>query len=82
MLTGEERPNLSSPNTGVGESVPFAPPLTSFTSSVRLARKWRDELAGGEIIEGAEAAGELVGAQAAVAVEAAYKFHGVALCLQ
>jgi hypothetical protein len=43
---------------------------------------WRNEFAGGEIIEGAEAAGELVGAQAALAVERAHKFHGVALGLQ
>jgi len=60
----------------VGESVPFAPPLTSFTSSVRLARKWRDELAGGEVIEGAETAGEFVGAQAAVTIKRAYKLDG------
>jgi hypothetical protein len=45
------------------------------------SRKWRDELAGGEVIEGAEAAGELVGAQAAVAVEPAEKLFGGALGL-
>src|SRR5260370_37112152 len=44
-----------------------------------LAGKWRLELAGGEVIEGAEAAAELVGAQAAVAVERAYKLDGGAL---
>src|SRR6266851_1188910 len=42
---------------------------------------WRDELAGGEIIEGAEAAAKFGVAQAAVAVERAYKLDGVALCL-
>jgi len=41
-----------------------------------LARKQRNELAGGEIVEGAEAAGELVKAQAAVAVEPAEKLFG------
>ena len=41
-----------------------------------------NELAGGEVIEGAEAAGELVGAQAAVAVERTYKLDGVAVGLQ
>ena len=41
-----------------------------------MTGKWRDELAGGEIIQGAEAAGELVGAQAAVAVEPAQKLLG------
>ena len=41
----------------------------------------RDELAGGEIIEGAEAAAEFGVAQAAVAVEGAYKLDGVALRL-
>src|SRR5260370_7585150 len=46
-----------------------------------LAGKWRDELAGGEVVEGAEAAGELVKAQAAVGVERAYKLDGVALRL-
>ncbi len=40
---------------------------------------WRDELAGGEIIEGAEAAAKFGVAQAAVAVERAYKLDGVAL---
>jgi len=40
-----------------------------------------DELAGGEVIEGAEAAGELVGAQAAVAVEPAEKLFVGALGL-
>jgi hypothetical protein len=44
--------------------------------------KWWDELACGEVVEGAEAAGELVGAQAAVAVEGAHKFDGVAVRLQ
>ena len=41
-----------------------------------LARKQRNELAGGEIVEGAEVAGELVKAQAAVAVEPAEKLFG------
>jgi len=45
------------------------------------AGQWRDELAGGEVIEGAEAGGQLVKAQAAVAVERAYKLDGVALRL-
>jgi len=53
--------------------------LSSFGPS--LDGKWRDELAGGEGIEGAEAAAELVGAQAAVAVERAYKLDGGALSL-
>jgi len=53
--------------------------LSSFGPS--LDGKWRDELAGGEGIEGAEAAAELVGAQAAVAVERAYKLDGVTLGL-
>ncbi len=51
-------------------------------ATLALTRKWRDELAGGQIIQGAEAAAKFGVAQAAVAVERAYKFHGVALCLQ
>src|SRR5260370_36011854 len=47
-----------------------------------LAGNWRDELAGGQIVQGAEAAAELVGAQAAVAVERTYKLDGVAVGLQ
>jgi hypothetical protein len=47
-----------------------------------LTGKWRDELARGQIVQGAEATGELVGAQAAVAVERAHKFDGVAVGLQ
>src|SRR5258708_17715549 len=47
-----------------------------------LAGKWRNELPGSQFIEGAEAAGELVGAQAAVAVERTYKLDGVAVGLQ
>src|SRR5260370_8841321 len=47
-----------------------------------LAGKWRNELAGGQIVQGAEAAAELVGAQAAVAVERTYKLDGVAVGLQ
>ena len=44
---------------------------------VRLpAGKRGNELAGGEIVQGAEAAGELVKAQAAVAVEPAEKLFG------
>ena len=42
---------------------------------------WRDELAGGEIIEGAEATAKFGVAQAAVAVERAYKLDGGALRL-
>jgi hypothetical protein len=41
--------------------VPLGSLLTSI-SVLSLDGKWRDELAGGEVIEGAEAAGELVGA--------------------
>ena len=41
-----------------------------------------NELAGGEIIQGAETAGEFVGAQATVAVERADELDGVALGLQ
>src|SRR5260370_23526209 len=47
-----------------------------------LAGNWRDELAGGQIVQGAQAAAELVGAQAAVAVERTYKLDGVAVGLQ
>ena len=61
--------------------VPLGSLLTSI-SVLSLDGKWRDELAGGEVIEGAEAAGELDGAQAAVAVERAYELDGVALGLQ
>jgi len=57
-------------------------PVLLSIPGLSLDGKWRDELAGGEVIEGAEAAGELDGAQAAVAVEQAYKLDGVALCLQ
>lgn len=60
-------------------------PLGSLLSSISvlsLDGKWGDEFAGGEIIEGAEAAGEFDGAQAAVAVERACKLDGVALGLQ
>jgi hypothetical protein len=55
-------------------------PYFHFRSCAR--REWGNQFTGGEVIEGAEAAGELVGAQAAVAVERAYKFHGVAVRLQ
>jgi len=41
-----------------------------------------DELAGGQIIQGTEAVTQLVSAQAAVAVERAYKLDGVAVGLQ
>jgi hypothetical protein len=47
-----------------------------------MTGKWRDKLAGGQIVQGAEAGAQLVGAQAAVAVERAHKFHGVAVRLQ
>ncbi len=50
-------------------------------SAFSLPGLWRDELAGGEVIEGAEAAAQLDVAQAAVAVERAYKLDGVALGL-
>jgi hypothetical protein len=50
-----------------------------FASCLPLTRKWRDEFAGGQVVQGAEAAGELVKAQAAVAVEPAYKLDGGAL---
>jgi hypothetical protein len=43
--------------------------------------KWGLELAGGEVVEGAEAAAEVAGAQAALAVEPAQKLVGRALCL-
>jgi hypothetical protein len=61
--------------------VPLGALLTSI-SVLSLDRSGRNELAGGEVIEGAEAAGELVGAQAAVAVERAHKFFRVALGLE
>ena len=44
-----------------------------------LAGKWRDELAGGEVVQGAEAAAKFGVAQAAVAVERAYVLLGRAL---
>jgi len=53
--------------------------LVAFISVLSLDGKWRDELAGGQIIQGAEAAAEFNVAQAAVAVERAYKLDGVAL---
>ncbi len=53
--------------------------LTSPTSS--LTGKWRDELAGGEVVQGTEAAGQLIEAQAALAVEPAQKLLGGALRL-
>ena len=54
----------------------------SLSSGGFQAGKWRDEFSGGEIIQGAEAAAEVVGAQAALAVERAYKLDGVAVGLQ
>src|SRR6266851_7932831 len=60
---------------------PFVSPLTSFTSPIGLTGKWRDELAGGEVVEGAEATGQLVKAQAPLAVEPAQKLLGRALPL-
>src|SRR5260370_19642382 len=54
-------------------------PLLLSVSGLSLDGKWRDELAGGEIIEGAEATAKFGVAQAAVAVERAYKLDGVAL---
>jgi len=59
-------------------------PLGSLLTSISvlsLDGKRRDELAGGQIIEGAEAAAQLIGAQAAVAVERAYKLDGGTLGL-
>jgi hypothetical protein len=56
--------------------------LISFVFFIALTGKSRDQLAGGEVVEGAEAAGQLVGAQAAVAVERARELDGVAFCLQ
>jgi hypothetical protein len=50
-------------------------------SALSLSGLWRDELAGGEVIEGAEAAAQFGVAQAAVAVEGAYKLDGGALRL-
>ena len=50
-------------------------------SVLSLSGLWRDELAGGQIIQGAEAAAKLGVAQAAVAVERAYKLDGGALRL-
>src|SRR5437899_1729828 len=44
-----------------------------------LTRKWRNELAGGQIIEGAEAAAQLGVAQAPLAVQPAYMAGGRAL---
>lgn len=61
--------------------VPLGTLLTSI-SVLSLDGSGGNELASGEVIEGAEAAGELVGAQAAVAVERTYKLDGVALGLQ
>jgi len=54
----------------------------SLSSGGFQAGKWGPELASGEGIEGAEAATQLDVAQAAVAVERAYKLDGVALGLQ
>ncbi len=54
-------------------------PLLLSVSGLSLDGKWRDELAGGEVIEGAEAAAKFDVAQAAVAVERAYKLDGGAL---
>src|SRR5260370_34590402 len=56
-------------------------PLLLSVSGLSLDGKWRDELAGGEVIEGAEAAAKFGVAQAAVAVEGAYTLDGVALGL-
>jgi hypothetical protein len=70
-------------NSRDGRKLPA--PLGSLLASVSafsLPGLWRDELAGGEVIEGAEAAAQLDVAQAAVAVERAYKLDGVALGLQ
>jgi len=59
----------------------FVPFFLSFTSCSYLLLTWKlwNEFAGGEIVQGAEAAGKLVKAQAAVAVEPAYKLDGRAL---
>src|SRR5712691_742000 len=42
---------------------------------------WRDELAGGEVVQGAEAAGDLVVAQAVLAIERSEKLFGGAFPL-
>jgi len=48
-------------------------------TTLDLSRKWRNELAGGEIVQGAEAATQLGVAQAPLAVERAYMLLGRAL---
>jgi hypothetical protein len=47
-----------------------------FASYLPLIRKWRHELSSGEVVEGAEAAAQLVVAQAPLAVQLAYKLLG------
>ncbi len=77
VVSSEEAANRGSPNTGSGDWIClFASHLTFFTSRVSLSGKWRDELAGGEVIEGAEAAAEFGVAQAAVAVQSAQRLFG------
>jgi hypothetical protein len=44
-------------------------------ATLALTREWRNELAGGEIVQGAEAATHLGVAQAAVAVEGSWLCH-------
>jgi hypothetical protein len=60
--------------------VPLGALLTSI-SVFSLDRKWRDGLAGGEVIEGAKAAAQLVVAQAVLAIQRSEKLLGGALRL-
>jgi len=53
----------------------------AFHCKLPLTRKSRNQLAGGEIIEGAEAAGELVVAQEVLAIERSQKLFGGAFPL-
>ncbi len=71
---------------GTANKAQHAAPLQvsrfSLSSGGFQAGKRGPEFSGGQIIQSAEAAAEFGVAQAAVAVERAYKFHSVALCLQ
>jgi len=53
-----------------------------FVSYVTLTGKWGDELAGGQVVQGAEAAAQFGVAQAPLAIQPAYKLDGGALRLQ
>jgi len=69
--------------TGSSASVlSFRKSGAAFRCKLPLTGKWRDELAGGEVIEGAEAAAKFGVAQTPFAVQPAYKLDGGALRLQ